>query len=230
MKQRDQAYQAFIQHLLDRRVQPGAFVTQRELVELTGYPLGAIREMIPRLEADGLMNAIPQRGLQVASVDLRLVREAFQLREIIECAAVVDFARTATDAAIADQRAAHDSIFKGARKGITEALLADAQAVDWGFHDAIVAHMDNSLIAEVHRVNVIRIRLITQERAALSVEELPPAFAEHAAVLDAIERRDADEAERALHAHLQHARQRALGLGIIDNNNSRRVVPDRRKA
>src|SRR4051812_15291138 len=137
MKLRDQAYQAFIQHLLDRRLRPGAFVTQRELVELTGFPLGAVREMIPRLEADGLMQAIPQRGLQVASIDLRLVREAFQLREIIETAAVAHFTVTAPATAIAEQRAALDRIVEGAREGVSEALLADAQAVDWGFHDAI---------------------------------------------------------------------------------------------
>lgn len=229
MKLRDQAYQAFIQHLLDRRLQPGAFVTQRELVELTGYPLGAIREMIPRLEADGLMRAIPQRGLQVASIDLRLVREAFQLREIVETAAVAHFALTAPQAVIAGQRAALDRVLHGARDGVTEALLTEAQTVDWGFHDAIVAHMGNRLLTEVHRVNVVRIRVIMQDRAALSPEALPPAFGEHAAILAAIERRDPDAAVDALRAHLDHARRRALGLGAIDDN-SRRPLPVRREA
>jgi DNA-binding GntR family transcriptional regulator len=229
MKQRDQAYQAFIQHLLDRRLAPGAFVTQRELVELTGYPLGAIREMIPRLEADGLITAIPQRGLQVAAIDLRMVREAFQLREIVESAAIALFARTAPDAIIAAQRAAHDRIVQGARAGVTEALLADAQSVDWGFHNAIVEQMGNRLLSEVHRVNVVRIRVIMQERTALTPEVLPPAFGEHDLIIAAIERRDAATAVDALRAHLDSARQRALGFDIIDDT-ARRRAPARRKA
>jgi DNA-binding GntR family transcriptional regulator len=229
VKQRDQAYDAFIKHLLDRRLPPGSFVTQRELVELTGYPLGAIREMIPRLEAERLMQAIPQRGLQITSVDLRLVREAFQLREIVETASVAHFARTAPDAAITAQRNALDQILHRAASGMTDELLADAQMVDWGFHDAIVAHMGNQLLAEVHRVNVVRIRVIMQDRAALSPEVLPPAFDEHGLILAAIERRDEAAAVEALRAHLDSARQRALGLDIIDHSN-RRPALARRKA
>jgi DNA-binding GntR family transcriptional regulator len=229
MKLRDQAYQAFLQHLLQGRLAPGAFVTQRELTELTGFPLGAIREMIPRLEADGLMQAIPQRGLQVASIDLRLVREAFQLREIVETAAVSHFALTASAAAIAEQRSALDRIIQGAAAGITDALLAEAQAVDWGFHDAIIEHMGNRLLTEVHRVNVIRIRVIMRDRAALSPEVLPQAFGEHATILSAIERRDPADAADALRAHLGSARQRALGLDVIEHN-KRQHTPSRRKA
>ena len=59
---RDHAYSSFTEKLLSRDIQPGQIVSQRELVELTGMPLGAIREMIPRLEADGLIRTVPKRG------------------------------------------------------------------------------------------------------------------------------------------------------------------------
>ncbi len=58
-------------------------------------PLGAIRELIPRLEADGLIATVPQRGMQIAHVDLNLIRNAFQLRLILEREAVVNFGRNA---------------------------------------------------------------------------------------------------------------------------------------
>ena len=62
---RERAYGAFTEHLLAQDIRPGQFVSQRELVALTGFPLGAIRELIPRLEAEGLIVTVPQRGLQV---------------------------------------------------------------------------------------------------------------------------------------------------------------------
>ncbi len=212
MTQRDQAYDAFVQHLLDGRLAPGAFVTQRALMAVTGLPLGAVREMIPRLEADGLITTLPQRGLQVAAVDLRLVREAFQLREISETAAVAHFARTAPAVVVAAHRTAHDRISAEAEGGVNEALIREAQATDWGFHDAVVAHLGNGLVSEIHRVNLIRIRVIMQSRVALSPEALPPAFAEHAAILAAVERRDPEAAVTALRRHLDTSRRRALGL------------------
>ena len=68
---------------------------------LLDMPLGAVREMIPRLEAAGLVKTVPQRGLQVAHVDLKLIRNAFQVRSMIEREAVLNFVRCASDAELA---------------------------------------------------------------------------------------------------------------------------------
>jgi DNA-binding GntR family transcriptional regulator len=229
VKLRDQAYQAFIQHLLHGPLQPGQFVTQRDLVELIGFPLGAIREMIPRLEADGLIQSLPQRCLQVAAVDLRLVREAFQLREVVETAAIAHFVRHAPEKSVVELRAAFNAIMRGFEAGITPELLEQAQVADWAFHDAIVGHMGNSLLGEVHRVNVVRIRVIMQERAMLSDVALPAALAEHGAIITALERRDEADAVSALRAHIESARERALGFEVFDNE-TRSERPLRRKA
>ena len=89
---REKAYHSFTRHLLAREIRAGQFVSQRELVEITGLPLGAIRELIPRLEAEGLVRTVPQRGMQIAHVDLNLIKDAFQFRLFLECQAVAIFA------------------------------------------------------------------------------------------------------------------------------------------
>ena len=94
-KLRERAYDAFTQHLLRAEIKPGQFVSQRELVALTGQPLGAIRELIPRLEAEGLIVTVPQRGLQILPVDIELIRNAFQFRLILEREAVAAFTQDA---------------------------------------------------------------------------------------------------------------------------------------
>jgi DNA-binding GntR family transcriptional regulator len=55
-------------------------VSQRELVRLLDMPLGAVREMVPRLEAARLVATVPKRGLLIAQVDMKLIRNAFQVR------------------------------------------------------------------------------------------------------------------------------------------------------
>ena len=45
-KLREKAYRSFTAHLLAANIRPGQFVSQRELVALTGLPLGAIRELV----------------------------------------------------------------------------------------------------------------------------------------------------------------------------------------
>ncbi|MEV4605128.1 GntR family transcriptional regulator [Neorhizobium sp. LMR1-1-1.1] len=209
---REKAYESFTRHLLARDVRPGQFVSQRHLVELTGLTLGAIRELIPRLEAEGLIKTVPQRGLQIAHIDLNLIREAFQLRLFLEKEAVALFVQTASDDAVEKLIRQHREISDAIAAGNeTPELDAHAQAVDWGMHDAFVAALDNAIIWNVYRVNSIKMRLINQERFRIN-GRVAPVMGEHMAVLEAIKCRSADGAVEALVKHIGHARDRALRL------------------
>ncbi len=108
VKLREKAYESFTERLLSREIKPGQFISQRELVELTGLSLGAIRELIPRLEAEGLITTVPQRGMQVAHVDLSLIRNAYQFRLFLESQATALFAQNRSDEAAAQLRASHE--------------------------------------------------------------------------------------------------------------------------
>src|ERR1700761_5587342 len=191
MTMRAQAYDAFTRHLLERRLAPGQFVTQRDLAALVGFPLGAVREMIPRLEAEGLVRTLAQRGLQIVGANPKLIRDAFRLREIIETEAITLFTRTASDAVIQGEIDKLEAISESARnEPVSENLLDRARAVDWGFHDLIVEDLGNALINDIHRVNAIRIRIMMYDRVILSAELLEPALAEHRLILKAVRDRD----------------------------------------
>jgi DNA-binding GntR family transcriptional regulator len=207
-----QAYERFRQQLLAANIKPGQFVSQRELAALTGLPLGAIREVIPRLEAEGLLVTVPQRGLQIANVDVKLVRNAFSLRLALEKEAAAHFAVSASDAQLAALEAAHRDILRRAARGITPGLLDAAQAVDWGLHDTMIDALGNEIISSIYRVNSLRIRLIRLDRVTLDDESLRPAMAEHLVILEALRSRDPQRAVRAIEDHLIHARNRALGI------------------
>jgi DNA-binding GntR family transcriptional regulator len=211
-KLREKAYRSFTTHLLAANIRPGQFVSQRELVALTGLPLGAIRELIPRLEADGLLETVPQRGLQIANVDVKLIRNAFQLRLILEREAAARFAEKAPDALIREFAEAHEAIVRRLRKGISRRLLEDAQRLDWRLHDTIIDGLENEIISSIYRVNSIKIRLIRLQRVLLTPALLLPAMEEHLALIAAFRRRDPRQAVRAIEQHLRHARGRALGM------------------
>jgi DNA-binding GntR family transcriptional regulator len=209
---REKAYESFTRHLLARDVRPGQFVSQRRLVELTGLTLGAIRELVPRLEAEGLIKTVPQRGLQIAHIDLNLIREAFQLRVFLEKEAVALFTRSASDQAVARLLKEHREIVQAIQGGNdSRELELHAQAVDWGMHDAFIDALGNTIISNVYRVNSIKMRLIKQERFRID-GRVGPVMNEHLKVLEAIERRSVEEAVAALVAHINHARDRAIRL------------------
>lgn len=213
LKLRDKAYDSFTERLLSRDIRPGQFVSQRELVEITGMPLGAIRELIPRLEVEGLITTVPQRGMQVAHVDLSLIRNAYQFRFFLESQATALFARNAPDSLIAALRASHEAIVARAEAGERETLIADAEATDRSLHETIIDHLDNDIISKAFRVNWIKIKLIRQNETRLYSDLVIPVMGDHIRVIAALERRDADAAVQAMTDHIAMSRNRAISLG-----------------
>ena len=210
---RAQAYENFQQQIAQANIRPGQFVSQRELMQLLGMPLGAVRELIPRLEAEGLLRTVPQRGLQIAHVDLKLINNAFQLRLVLEREAATHFAASVSDADLAAIEDAHLRIVRRARRGaIDDALLTDATTVDWGLHDLMIDTLGNALISQTYRINSLRVRLIRLECSLLSPEALLPAMEEHLWFIDALKRRDARQVAERLGHHIESAHRRVLGL------------------
>lgn len=215
---RDQAYDAFTRRLLDEDIRPGQFVTQRELVELTGFSLGAIRELIPKLEADGLITTLPQRGLQVSPLDLDLVRNAFQLRLFLERDAAALYAANASDAELARLRAGHERVMEAARKsasktggqGVDQDVVDEAQRIDWDLHDTIIDSLGNDIISNIYRVNSIKIRLIGRRETRLNQRLVLPVMEDHMRIVAAFEARDPHLAATEIGRHIQAARDRAL--------------------
>ncbi|WP_019994430.1 GntR family transcriptional regulator [Aureimonas ureilytica] len=210
LKLRERAYESIIEKLIARDFSPGEFVSQRQLVARTGLPLGAIREIIPRLESEGLLVTVPQRGIQIAHVDLNLIREAFQFRLFLEKEAIGVFTAQASDAAIAALRAEHEAMLALAlSRTLTKDEEAEAQAIDWRLHDMFIDALGNSIISMAYRVNSVKLRLIHQERYRID-GRVVPVMREHLQVIAAIESRDPARATQAIADHIDNARRLAL--------------------
>jgi DNA-binding GntR family transcriptional regulator len=210
---RARAYESFRQQILDANVRPGQIISQRELMQLLGMPLGAVRELIPRLEAEGLLRTVPQRGLQIANVDLKLINNAFQLRLLLEREAAVHFTGTVSDAELTEIEDAHvDVVRRAQRATIDDELLTDATTVDWGLHDLMIDRLGNGLVSDTYRINSLRVRLIRLEGSMLSSEALVPAMQEHLWFIDALKRRDPEAVAQRITHHIESARRRVLGL------------------
>lgn len=208
---RAQAYERFCQQVRRAQVLPGQFVSQRELVKLLDMPLGAVRELIPRLEAAGLLRTVPKRGLQIAPVDLKLIRNAFQVRAMIEREAVSHFTHVVTPEELDTLEAEHLRMLERARAAGPDATLdADAQQLDWGLHDRMVDAMGNEILSEMYRVNSLHVRLIALDASQIAVQRVLPAMQEHLAFIAALRQRDTEAAVSALMHHIGSSRQRVV--------------------
>ena len=106
-----------------------------------------LREIVPRLEAEGLLATIPQRGMQIAHIDINLIREAFQFRLFMEREAVALFTVNASDAVLAGLRREHeDMLAQALSQAPTPEMEAKAQNIDWAMHDTFIDALGNEII------------------------------------------------------------------------------------
>ncbi|MCC9624339.1 GntR family transcriptional regulator [Thalassospira sp. MA62] len=211
---RKRAYERIEDFLNSGRLHPGQVVSQRELVNLTGATLGAVREAVSRLEAEGLLQTLPQRGLMVPSLDIAFVRDAYQLRRMIELEAI-RFARTNMSRdQVAFWIAKHGEFQTRISDNLNDDIADEMQAFDWKMHEDIVGSMRNALIDNVYRVAAIKTRMVVQSLIRVTPYNADRVVAEHMAFLQPLHDGDYDGACMAMGRHIDNSLNLALGRSL----------------
>lgn len=203
----NQAYQELKRIILERQIPPGGKLNEGDLAQALGISRTPIREAINRLEKEGLVKIIPQRGAYVVQFTEKDVFELFLIRENLEGLA----AYLATANMTEKDLSRLESSVEGFAEPFDEKEIRRYAREDFKFHQAIVQFSDAqrliSLISTLH--DYIRIfRLTTMGvsgRMKISIDE-------HHTLLDAFRRKIPDEAERTMREHIRHVRD-----GVMEN-------------
>jgi DNA-binding GntR family transcriptional regulator len=182
----------------------GERVREEEVARSLGVSRTPVREALSRLQVRGLLET-SAGGLVVASLTRSQVLELYAMREILEGSA----------ARFAAQHASPTEIASLARLALAFAGAAgDARALAHRnrlFHEAIYEAAHNRYL--VRTLDELHDALALLPSTTFTVEgRAERAVEEHAAILRAIERRDADEAERAARRHIQLAQDTRLAM------------------
>ncbi|MXU66023.1 GntR family transcriptional regulator [Oceanomicrobium pacificus] len=208
MSTADIASTEFKQRLIACDVRPGAFLTLKEISALLGIPLGATREVTQRLAREGFMTIYPQRGIQIAPITVKRIRDAFGFRRMLETAAVAGFAETAPAPQIDHLIARAESI--AAIDPDDPDFTAQVGEIDWELHFAFIRHAGNEFLTEAYEVNATYIRWF-RANAAIPVTRHLEVMQEHLDILQACKARDPAAAVDALGVHVDKSLQKALG-------------------
>jgi DNA-binding GntR family transcriptional regulator len=217
----DLAYERILEALFQRKVQAGSFVSQGELSELVDIPVAPLRDALRVLEAEGILTIHPRSGIQFVRPGFELTRSTYQFRSILERAAVRVFAEEAAVRVFAEEGdedfieeigLRHRALIEAvSTSGLGIAELAEMEELERLLHNAVIGILRNPLIESSYRRMHNYLRLLRLDRrltAPLALRTLK----EHAEIIDACRRRDADRAEAAVEAHFQAAMQRSLGF------------------
>jgi DNA-binding GntR family transcriptional regulator len=187
------------------RFQPGDHLPDRVLCEMFGASRSVVREAVRLLEAEGLITVIPNRGPFVTRLNAADARQLYEVRAALEAMAGEGFAERASDS----ERAALRQIFEqlaatgpGADKDTLLALKQD-------FYAVLLQGCRNRYAARMLEPLLNRIAQLRKTTLAHPLR-LPHTIRELRRIVEAIERRDPEEAREACRDHVQRAAAVAL--------------------
>jgi len=170
------------------RIRAGAMLSQADLVEIVGVPVGPLREAVQVLEAEGLLTVMPRSGIRILKPDLALIRNAFQLRRLLEREAAAHFATHATGGLLEHQRAVHQALLDESLVSPRHPTLwARARAMDSELHRMLIGSLRNPLISSTFERVHCQITLVQLDMEyELSPTLIHLMMQEHLAIITAL--------------------------------------------
>jgi DNA-binding GntR family transcriptional regulator len=197
--QTDSTYELLLERILRGTVGLGETIKERRLALDIGVNPATIRRAAEWLQRDGLLERLPRRGWRVTLLSPRDLKDAYQIRMLLEPIAVAGAVqRISTDELTALREQTDRLIALG-----EHATVYDRREADHQFHKTICVASGNRTLYEtivplIHKVLLITTVGFRYGRATRSFEE-------HREILEALDQRNEVEAVKRLKAHLRNA-------------------------
>lgn len=194
----DTVCQAVADEIVDGRLLPGVRLDEVGLAERFGVSRTPVREALRRLEATGIVQRRPNRGVVVATVTPERLADMFEAMGEIEalCARLSALRMTAR------QRQAFERLHQRSARHVAAGDEARYEEANRRFHEALYEGARNAEIAAM--ALGMRVRLAPFRRAQFRVAgRLERSHGEHALVVKAVLARDPAAADAAMRDHIR---------------------------
>ncbi len=195
----DAVYQKIKNAIRKRYIKQGSQLVEGSLAEKLGVSRTPVRSAIKRLEAEGLVNAIPNRGAFVITPTLVEIEETFQVRGHLEQMSAKLAAKTITPGQIA----VLNELIEREEAVFHNHDFDEYYIVNDTFHYKIAEFSGNSVLTSyvVELLDRTRIYLILFD--PFSKLSISPSLEDHKAIVEALAKHDPDLAAAAVAKHIR---------------------------
>jgi DNA-binding GntR family transcriptional regulator len=182
---------------------PGSRINEKELALRFGISRGPVREALRSLEATGLVEQIPNRGVFVRRLTTTQADEIYEVRAALFSLAGRLLAERATEEEIARLR-----IFVQTMDDAIASDDFDSYAEEnFALHEFIVERAGNGVLAAQYLSLIKQLRLY-RTRSLMFGNAMRASNAEHREMVEAIAARDPDRAYAGHYRHVANAKVR----------------------
>jgi len=198
------AYERIRSLLISGELPAGAPLREEELADELGVSRTPIREALRRLDAEGLVDVLPNRGARVATWSTKELDDIFSVRLRLEPYGAHLAAGTIVPAGIERLRELAERM-ASASQGNRSDRLDRISETNNAFHSEIVAATGN-LVLERTLAIVIQQALVNHTFRRYHPVDLDRSIHHHFELIDALEAQDGEWAEAVMRVHILAAR------------------------
>ena len=205
-------YEGIRSRILSMQLAPGAAIDEAALVREFEVSRTPVREAVVRLASDGLVTLLPNRGSQVAPLDLARIRDYLEAIDLVQRAVTALAARRRSEVGLKVIEVAGQAFEDAVTRVDSERMVERNR----DFHVAISHSCGNELLITTYNRLLdegLRIaRFTLSDRFYQSHDSfrgfVERVVSEHRQMIQAIRDRDAAAAEAVAKAHTDHTRAR----------------------
>jgi DNA-binding GntR family transcriptional regulator len=204
----DAVYVRIKADIFDFRLLPGARFSENEVAARSRVSRTPVREALLRLAREGYLQVHAKSGWSVSPLDFDQFDHLYDLRIVLELAAVQRLCAGKTFAALDGLRALW---LVSPRKRLTDG--AKVAQLDEEFHAALVAAAGNPELARVHQGITERIRIL-RRLDFTHPERIIYTYREHAEILRAVLAHSEKRAASLLRAHIEASKAEVRTISL----------------
>ncbi|WP_214349460.1 GntR family transcriptional regulator [Pseudomonas congelans] len=213
----EDVYRRLKQEIFDFYLLPYDRFTETQLADRYQVSRTPVRDALYRLQREGYLDVEFRRGWSVKPLDFNQIDQLYDLRIVLECAAVERICASAEVHPELNILRQHWLIDRD-RWQIDMQVVAD---LDEQFHTQLVAASGNLEMARIHQEVTERIRIVRRLDFFKSAR-IEHTYLEHAAILNALQARKRDEALLLLRSHVEISKLEVRKLTISMLSDARR--------
>jgi DNA-binding GntR family transcriptional regulator len=201
-------YERIKADIFEFRLLPGTRFSENEVASRARVSRTPVREALFRLEREGYLEVHAKSGWSVRALDFEALDHVYDLRVVLECAAVEKLCAGQPRAALAGL----EKVWLVPPRS----RLADGARVarlDEEFHATLVAAAGNPELARTHQTVTERIRIV-RRLDFTHPERIAYTYIEHGQILRAVLARKAARATQLLRGHIETSKSEVRKISL----------------
>jgi DNA-binding GntR family transcriptional regulator len=194
--------------IFEFRLLPGTRFSENEIASRCRVSRTPVREALFRLEREGYLQVHAKSGWSVRPLDFEALDHLYDLRVVLECAAVEKLCAGSPAAALAGLK---EIWLVTPKQRLTDG--ARVARLDEEFHARLVDAAGNPEMMRMHETITERIRIV-RRLDFTHPERIAYTYLEHAAVLRAILKRDSAQATQLLRGHIESSKAEVRKISL----------------